>query len=427
MTIYRAAELRRRGVSSGRLRALLASGKLYRVERGSYSDTPVSAHVRLRAAQMRRRGLVFTGETALFLYGVRPCPERLTARIPRGHRYRDSATLTLRESRVRRHRVVNGVRVVTPVEAVADFPAALPWMRELLTRGYAGTRGRQVLAEDLAALPRAVPSWLRSLLQELPIGAASHHERRLYLALLERFRELAEVDTGTRRPGATNTRRATPARTRHASPTAARNLGPAVPPLVLNARVADWIVDIMVGEDLAVEIDSFRFHGDAGRFTIPSLEGWETPSPAGGPFIPDATNPAPAGPIVPGSTSRGPRRGGEQGAMGSPVHLDLARAELNARERTFLLDRCKANYLQRRGLTVLRYTTDTVDYHLREVVDEIVDTLARRRMGALQTGASLSGASQSGGSRSGAAQPTPLTLVTDQGPWRWHCALTTTL
>ena len=188
----------------------------------------------------------------------------------------------------------------------------------------------------------------------------------------------------------------------------------------------------MVGEDIAVEIDSFRFHGDAGRFTIPSLEGWETPGSAGGPFIPDATNPAPAGPIAPGSTSRGPTRGGEQGAMGSPAHLDLARAELNARERTFLLDRCKANYLQRRGLTVLRYTTDTVDYHLREVVDEIVDTLARRRMGALQTGAALSGASQSrasqsGGSHSGAAQPAPLTLVTDQGPWRWHCALATTL
>lgn len=185
-TVLDTAELQRRGITRRRIARLVEQGRLHRVERGIYTTSPPEGRLLLTALSARRQLLVFTGLTAFQLYSGQEITVPVAARVPYGRSVTGTPLLHLRQSRVLFHRELHGVRVVSPLAAVADLLTQRgPEDRELirfLELQYSGRHGRPQLEDDLARLGR-VPTRLAHLVQRSAVGADSNSERRVFRAL----------------------------------------------------------------------------------------------------------------------------------------------------------------------------------------------------------------------------------------------------
>lgn len=180
------ASLKAHGVTAHHITRLTAQGRLHRVEPGVYTTSPPTGILLLRALAHRRPHLVYSGRTAFELHsGQEPTPP-FSARVPHRVSNQGTAQLNIRQSRVLRAQKLHGLRVVTPLAAVADY---LEHDEEelvvFLEQEYRTRFGRQRLERHLDLLPR-VPRRLRQVLGQAAVGGDSDAERSVFRALKQR-------------------------------------------------------------------------------------------------------------------------------------------------------------------------------------------------------------------------------------------------
>lgn len=178
-------DLKRQGLTDYVIRKLHGEGKLHRLAQGLYTRDVASGLDMLRALYHRYPDIVFTGHTALAVYGVRSSvilPAR--AIVPVKHRPLGSRYVEAVRSRRYRQDFFDGLPVVTPAAAVAGDIHLLQLERiKFLERQYDGLRGREKFATDYRALTLAQRNELTPLLKKSVIGASSRMERLFHLDL----------------------------------------------------------------------------------------------------------------------------------------------------------------------------------------------------------------------------------------------------
>lgn len=183
--ILRTAELNARGLSPRDITRLIDAGQLHRVDQGIYCTSRPSGEYLLRALQKSRPHLVFTGRTARQVYEKKRLSVPVHALVPREARRIDSTYLRTTRASARPHRLIDTLRIATPVRAALDMPEGdANWAVWLLEKQYPGRTGRAKLEEDLAAFKR-IPGKLRQLVDKAAVGGDSMTERILFRSLRE--------------------------------------------------------------------------------------------------------------------------------------------------------------------------------------------------------------------------------------------------
>lgn len=181
--ILRTADLNALGLSRHRITKLVQTGQLHRVDHGIYCTSRPSGGYLLRALQQSRPHLVFTGKTAWQVYEGRHISVPVQALVPREASRRNDTYLCTTRAAARPHRLVDGLRIATPVRTALDMPTREEnWAVWLLEKQYPGRTGRAQLERDLAAF-RRIPKRLRELVARAAIGGDSMTERMLFRAL----------------------------------------------------------------------------------------------------------------------------------------------------------------------------------------------------------------------------------------------------
>ena len=219
--VFTTARLRQLGVSRHGIDTLLRRGVLHHADKGVYTSGPPEGRLLLAAVSARRPNLTFAGRTAFQLHSGQEITTPVTARVPHGRSTTGSALLTVRQSRVLYYGEIGGVKVVSPVAAVADL---LEWnegeLASFLELQYSGREGRPRLERHLALLGR-VPRKLQRIIRRASIGADSESERRVFRALKRRGVKVLQ-----------------------------------------NQLIGPYFWDgVIPGAKIAIEIDSYRYHG----------------------------------------------------------------------------------------------------------------------------------------------------------------------
>ena len=173
--IYTVQQLNGLGFGSSQINRKLGSS-LYRIDRGLYSDRKLSTTETMNALQLHNPSLIFDGRTAYDVY------RRQTPAFPLIAAARTSrVTAQLRLSRSRRtsHRLVDGLRVVSPLRAAVGVDERPGLLASFLGDQYAGWRGREQFSADLRDLVPAERRCIGPVLEKATIGTSSRWEREV--------------------------------------------------------------------------------------------------------------------------------------------------------------------------------------------------------------------------------------------------------
>lgn len=243
--IWLTKELDAAGKTRHQIQGAVDTGKLFRVSQGIYTLENPDDLLKLQALSHAHPDATFTGRGATFVYelGHRSTVEWPTpVRMPRGKTRDGGVLLQVTPSQITHAWTVNGVRVTSPIETavhVEDRDPDDPFLGsegqrrrrlgEFLQQAYAGAKGNDVLAEDLAALPpRHRRSALR-LLDGVITGTASKLELKAITLILN---ALGDTDVT----------------------------------VLVNHKVRGYRFDIVFKEaKVLVEIDSYAFHAAGGE------------------------------------------------------------------------------------------------------------------------------------------------------------------
>lgn len=229
--LWRTRTLLASGMTRAGIDKAVAEGTMFRVCHGVYSDREPTDGERLGAFVVARPELVYTGETAAFLYGLTDQSWPATARVPRKNSHHGGRRLSLTTGRVRRSRTIRGVPATSPLETAVDLSLPDATLRSFLQEQYLGARGNDALAEDLAALPPQRRARAAELLDGLITGTASNLELRAVTAIIG---ALDGIDVE----------------------------------VIVNGMVQGYRFDIVIPEaGVLIEIDSYAYHGEGGEFT----------------------------------------------------------------------------------------------------------------------------------------------------------------
>lgn len=184
--ILRTAELNALGHSRHDITRLLDAQQLFRVDHGIYCTSRPSGDYLLRALQRSRPHLVFTGKTAWQVYEKKHLSVPAHALVARDARRPNATYLRTTRAAARPYRLIDGLRIATPVRAALDMPATDEnWAVWLLEKQYPGRTGQAQLEQDLVAF-KNIPKRLRELVAKAAVGGDSMTERILFRALRER-------------------------------------------------------------------------------------------------------------------------------------------------------------------------------------------------------------------------------------------------
>lgn len=223
--IWRTSTLLEQGMTAGGIARAVAEGALFRPFHGIYTSRQPTDEELLGIFASLRDGLVYTGQTAGFLYGIASLTWPATARVPRGSSHNGGRRFQLSEGTTRQPRTIRGIPVTSPLETAVmlDFPDDA--LRQFLTEQYRGAKGNDALAEDLAALPPRRRRRAGQLLEDLVTGTASSYELKAATAIIA---ALDGIDVEVK----------------------------------INAMVEGYRFDLVIEDaDVLIEIDSFAFHG----------------------------------------------------------------------------------------------------------------------------------------------------------------------
>lgn len=184
--ILHTADLNALGHSRHDITRLVRAGQLHRVDHGTYCTSRPSGGYLLRALQQSRPDLVFTGRTAWQVYEKKHLSVPVHALVPREARRISSTYLRTTRAAARPHRIIDTLRIATPVRAALDMPAEEQnWAVWLLEKQYPGRTGRARLEQDLSQFKK-IPGRLRGLVDRAAVGGDSMTERILFRVLRER-------------------------------------------------------------------------------------------------------------------------------------------------------------------------------------------------------------------------------------------------
>ncbi|ALA68538.1 type IV toxin-antitoxin system AbiEi family antitoxin domain-containing protein [Corynebacterium lactis] len=178
MPHYSTADLRALGIGEHRTRTLIAEGKLFRIIRGLYVDSLLPETV-AHAIVSHYDDIALSGETAARLHlGI-----ALTLPVfAEGRKRVDAGAFAIACSRLPSRTEIRGFPVVEALWAARSAPE---FAQRILERHYSGKCGQTRLAADLKRMAK-VPSWLRSIIGQTPIGSRSEMERRVARPLLSK-------------------------------------------------------------------------------------------------------------------------------------------------------------------------------------------------------------------------------------------------
>ena len=184
--ILRTAELNAHGYSRHDITKLVDARQLHRVDHGIYCTSRPSGDYLLRALQQSRPHLVFTGKTAWQIYEKKHLSVPVHALVARDARRPNATYLRTTRAAARPYRLIDGLRIATPVRAALDMPTKDEnWAVWLLEKQYPGRTGQVKLEEDLSAF-KEIPKRLRELVAKAAVGGDSRTERTLFRVLRER-------------------------------------------------------------------------------------------------------------------------------------------------------------------------------------------------------------------------------------------------
>lgn len=226
--VWTTTQLRSAGWTHRQISTAVKEKRLYRVLNGWYT-TGDDAHLVLTAYSRAHPGLVFTGRTAAFLYGVGEIRWPTDAVHP---------TIARSDPRIRIKRRVprktvdrGNFALGTPAQVAASLvdeeeDAAI----RVLDIGYAGLNGSTTLAEDLEDLSRTERRRLEEIRQRSVLGTASGLEKKALLLITKALQP--ELDAG-------------------------------LITIETNMMVRGYCFDIVIREvRLLIEIDSYTYHGE---------------------------------------------------------------------------------------------------------------------------------------------------------------------
>lgn len=225
--VWRTRGLLARGMTRHDIDRAVAKGSLFRAFHGVYTSREPTDEELLGIFSALRGDLVYTGQTAGFVYGITPLEWPASAHVRRGSSHDGGERFSVSEGTTRRTRTVRGIPVTTPLDTAVALGLPDNTLREFLTDQYRGVKGNDVLAEDLAALPPRCRRRAGELLKGLVTGTASSYELKLATAVTS---ALAGIDVRVE----------------------------------INGVVDGYRFDLVIDEaDVLVEVDSFAFHGGA--------------------------------------------------------------------------------------------------------------------------------------------------------------------
>lgn len=244
-SVWLTSELMSAGKSKRQIQNAVAEGNLFRVAPGVYTSEEPGDLLTLQALTHSNPHLVFTGRAAAFAYqlgGRAALTWPVSARMPRSRTRDGGILLDITPSQVTHSRTINGVRVASPIETAVHCMVRDPEDPFLGTEGqhrrrltgflqqmYAGAKGNDVLAEDLAALPRRHRVHALELLESAITGTASNLELRAVTLILN---QLGDTDVT----------------------------------VLVNHKMRGYRFDIVFKEaKVLVEIDSYAFHAAGGE------------------------------------------------------------------------------------------------------------------------------------------------------------------
>ncbi|WP_297008755.1 hypothetical protein [uncultured Corynebacterium sp.] len=228
---WRTSHLLAAGMTRHGITRAVQKKELFKVVHGVWSTREPTDEIRLGCLAATRPGLVYTAETAAFLYGLTDLSWPGTAKVPRGTSHDGGGLLRLSTGASRRSRVLRDIPLASPLETAVELSLPDSDLRTFLQEQYCGVTGNDVLAEDLAALPPKRRGRAAELLDGLITGTASHLELRAVTAVIG---ALDGIDVE----------------------------------VTVNGMVEGYRFDIVIPDaDVVIEIDSFAYHGEGGTFT----------------------------------------------------------------------------------------------------------------------------------------------------------------
>lgn len=199
--IWLIEDLRALGKSDSQISYAVRVGKMHRVEQGVYTTEIPDGLLTLQALSKARPGLIYSGRTAAFLYGVGPLEWPAEGRVPRNLSRYGGELLRLRSYAQRLARQVQGVQVETPIQLAAELSGiGVPkrQIRRFLQQQYGGVMGNDRLAVELAGM-RYGRADAEALLDGLPTGTASGLELRAVQAIMAALEGIPVTVTTNRR------------------------------------------------------------------------------------------------------------------------------------------------------------------------------------------------------------------------------------
>ncbi|MDN5719236.1 MAG: hypothetical protein ACTH2Y_04795 [Corynebacterium sp.] len=215
----------RRTKTPKKIRAAVRDGEIFRLAQGIYCDEEPDDRTVLVALH-ELRGLVYTGSTAMSLYLDRPFRWPVEARCT--GQARRSELYSLRRGVPERIRTAGGIALVSPLQAALDAELPDGELRGFLANAYHGIGADNLLELDLASLVKGRKQAV-VLLEGTPIGVMSKLERRAFEIVSEALADLPVT-------------------------------------VLVNRMVGNYCYDLVIPEaQVAVEIDSFRYHAAEGE------------------------------------------------------------------------------------------------------------------------------------------------------------------
>lgn len=119
--LFTAQQLYQKGFTRSRIRYRINNGSLFRVCHGVYSFTPPTPEHFAFALMLLRPDAVFEKRTAIEICNGMKLTFPLQARVSTGNVRSDSKEFSLRRSRLSQYQEVDGLRVVSAIDAVASL------------------------------------------------------------------------------------------------------------------------------------------------------------------------------------------------------------------------------------------------------------------------------------------------------------------